>query len=151
METCIGCNFAGGTDTPPGGLLVRTDRWILNHCIGPLGLSTLVLAPTRHVVRVADLTDTEVHEFAELMQQAARLIDSILGPEQTYVCLWSHGPDGPHHLHWVVQPVSRELVDLYAGRRSEALQLAMFEADEYPERSEIEAFCQTARGLLSAR
>jgi ATP adenylyltransferase len=149
MEPCIGCDFANDVTAPPGGFLLRTERWMLNHCIGPLGLGTLVLAPVRHVVRVTELTDVELHEYARLMHSAATVIDAILGPEQTYVCLWSHGSEGPRHLHWIVQPVSDELVDLYGGKRSEELQLAMFEADAYPERSEIEAFCQEARGLLS--
>lgn len=147
MEPCIGCDYARGDDTPPGGILVRSDNWLMNHCTGPLGLGTLVLAPTRHVVRVTDLTETEVDEFAGLMRQGVRAIDSILHPEQTYVCLWSHGPDGPRHLHWIVQPVNRDLVGRYAGKRSEELQLAMFEADEYPDIAEIEAFCRSARGL----
>jgi ATP adenylyltransferase len=148
MEPCIGCGFGSGTDSPPGGVLLRSDHWMMNHCIGPLGLGTLVLAPVRHVERVAELSEVETHELADLMRLAAKVIDEILAPEQTYVCMWSHGPHGPRHLHWIVQPVSRDLVQLHGGKTSEELQLAMFEAQAYPDRVDIEAYCDRVRALL---
>ena len=35
----------------------------VEHCIGPLGVGTLIVKPKRHVVHVADLTEPEVAEM----------------------------------------------------------------------------------------
>jgi diadenosine tetraphosphate (Ap4A) HIT family hydrolase len=104
-----------------------------------------VVAPRRHVTRVPDLVAEEVAELGDVLHRTALVIDRLATPEQVYVCVWSHGEDGPKHLHWVVQPVGTELVERYGGRRSEALQLAMFEADEYPDPDEVRSFCDRAR------
>lgn len=135
MDTCLGCAFAIGEETPPGGVLVRTDSWMVNHCVGSLGVGTLVIAPTRHVTRVSALTEPEVEELGRLIRRCSQIVEALVTAEQTYVCLWSHGPDGPKHLHWVVQPVTKELVEAYAGKRSEELQSAMFEANEHPSKN----------------
>ncbi len=36
----------------PGGLSYRTDLWLVEHGIGPLGLVTLILRPERQVTAV---------------------------------------------------------------------------------------------------
>lgn len=149
MESCLGCDFASGRETPPGGVVLRTGSWIVNHCVGPLGLGTLVVAPTRHATRVTELTEPEVEELGRLLRRCCQVIEALLVPEQTYVCLWSHGPDGPRHLHWVVQPVTADLVEAHGGKRSEELQLAMFEAADHPNRADVEAFCAEARSHLA--
>lgn len=122
---------------------------MVNHGVGPLGIGTLVIAPTRHVTRVSALTETEVDELGRLIRKCSQVVEALVTAEQTYVCLWSHGPDGPKHLHWVVQPVTEELVQAHAGKRSEELQSAMFKANEHASRDDIEAVCTRARTILA--
>lgn len=144
-EPCLGCDLLSGATDAPGGFVYETDRWVVNHCVGPLGLGTLVVAPRRHVVRVSDLDRQEVEELGQVLHRSASVLDDLLSPTQVYVCLWSHGETGPKHLHWVVQPVSEAVVRRHGGKRSEALQLAMFQAEEYPPDVEVVAFCVAAR------
>ena len=128
--------------------MIETKRWVVNHCLGPLGLGTLVAVPKRHVVRVAELNDEEASELGPLLKRTASILTALTAPEQVYVCLWSHGGKEGKHLHWIIQPVSTETVRRFGGLRSEALQAAMFEAGEYPEDSAVEEFCAQARLTL---
>jgi ATP adenylyltransferase len=148
--TCLGCDLIAGVRPLPGGIVTETNRWVVNHCLGPLGLGTLVASPQRHVVRVAELNDEEASELGPLLKRTASILTALTTPEQIYVCLWSHGGSEGKHLHWIIQPVGTETVQRYNGLRAEALQAAMFEAGEYPEASAIEAFCAQARLTFEA-
>ena len=130
--------------------MTETKRWVVNHCLGPLGLGTMVAVPRRHVVRVAELNDEEASELGPLLKRIASKLTALTTSEQVYVCLWSHGGSEGKHLHWIIQPVSTETVRRYGGLRSEALQAAMFEAGEYPEDRAIEEFCAQARLTFEA-
>jgi ATP adenylyltransferase len=130
--------------------VTETERWVVNHCLGPLGLGTLVAVPKRHVVRVAELNDEEASELGPLLKRTASVLTALTTPEQVYVCLWSHGGSEGKHLHWIIQPVSTETVQRYGGLHSEALQAAMFENGEYPEESAVEEFCAQARLAFEA-
>jgi diadenosine tetraphosphate (Ap4A) HIT family hydrolase len=55
VEGCISCDLLAGRRPCPGGLIDETERWAVNHCVGPLGVGTLIVAPKRHVVHVWDL------------------------------------------------------------------------------------------------
>jgi hypothetical protein len=83
-----------------------------------------------------------------LLAACAALVDELLSPEQTYVCLWSHAGGEPRHLHHVVQPVSRALMD-ELGARGPRLQARMFDAGAPPPAEEVEAFAHRARHALS--
>jgi len=146
--TCLSCDLIAGVRPLAGGIVTETKRWVVNHCLGPLGLGTLVAVPKRHVVSVAELNDEEAGELGPLLKRIASILTALTTPEQVYVCLWSHGRSEGKHLHWIIQPVRTETVQRYDGLRSEALQAAMFEAGEYPEDSAIEAFCAQARLTL---
>lgn len=50
-----------------------------------------------------------------LLRDTARVVEAVCRPEQTSVCLWSHGPAARRHLHVAVQPVTAELVARYGG------------------------------------
>ena len=62
MENCLACDLASGRLPLPGGLIHRTGGWLVEHCVGPLGLGTLIVKPGRHVTAVADLTQGEAAE-----------------------------------------------------------------------------------------
>ncbi len=145
VDGCLGCEIVAGRREVPGGILHQTTRWIVNHAVGRLNLGTLVAAPRDHVVAVADLDDVASVELGPLLRAAARVVEEICRPEQTYVCVWSHGLTERRHLHILVQPVTTALVAQYGGLRSEQLQARVLASGEPPEPAEVERFCAAAR------
>jgi diadenosine tetraphosphate (Ap4A) HIT family hydrolase len=142
---CLGCDLMSGRRHLPGGVVHETPSWVVNHAVGSMNLGTLILAPREHVVAVADLPDAAVAEMGPLLRAIARVVESICRPEQTYVCLWSHGDAARRHLHIAVQPVTTELVHRYGGVRSEQLQARILASGEQPADADVEAFCDEAR------
>jgi diadenosine tetraphosphate (Ap4A) HIT family hydrolase len=131
----------------PGGVIHETAGWSVEHCVGPLGVGTLLLKPKRHVTRVAELTDDEAGELGPLLRRSAAVVDELVDPEQVYTCLWSHAGGTPVHIHYVVFPATRELMDEH-GDYGPHLQVAMFDADIAPPEPEVEAFADRARAAF---
>ena len=148
VEGCLGCDVVSGRLQVPGGLLHQSDHWVVNHVVGSMNLGTLVLSPRDHVVAVADLTVEAADELGPLLRRTAKVVESILEPEQTYVSSWAHGEQGRKHLHIVVQPVTSETVAEYDGALSEQLQAKMLLAGKESARDEVERFCQQAASVL---
>ena len=71
-------------------------------------------------------------------------------PEQVYTCLWSHAGGTPVHIHYVVQPVTRAMMDEH-GAHGPALQLAMFERGDLPPEAQVDAFADRARAAFGAQ
>ncbi len=150
MEECLACDLASGRQPLPGGLIHRTNHWLVEHCVGPLGLGTLIVKPERHVTAVADLTEAEARELGPLLRQASRIVAGLVEAEQTYNCLWSHAGGRPVHIHYVVQPVTRQQMqdnDAYGP----ALQMAMFDKGEAPSREDVEEIAERARRAFKSR
>jgi len=145
---CLACDLASGRLSLPGGVIAETDYWYVEHCVGPLGVGALVVKPKRHLIRVSQLTDSEAAELGPLLCKSAAVVDEILAPEQVYVCLWSHAGGEPVHIHYVVQPVSAELMSEY-GLHGPRLQVAMFDRGEEPPLGEVEAFATRARAAFT--
>jgi diadenosine tetraphosphate (Ap4A) HIT family hydrolase len=142
---CLGCDIVAGRRPPPGGFVHETTRWVVNHVVGSMNLGTLVIAPREHVLAVADLDDGAAAELGPLVRDTTRVVEAICRPEQTYVCLWSHGDAARRHLHIAVQPVTAEVVARYGGLRSEQLQARMLAGGEKADIAEVERFCERAR------
>ncbi len=83
-----------------------------------------------------------------MLRAAARVVEALCEPEQTYVCLWSHGPDGRKHLHFAVQPVTADVVARYGGLRAEQLQARMLASGGRRDAAEVERLCERARELF---
>jgi diadenosine tetraphosphate (Ap4A) HIT family hydrolase len=128
VDGCLACDLAEGRVPLPGGVIHESTHWFVEHCVGPLGVGTLLLKPKRHVIRVSDLTNAEAGELGPLLQRSAAVVDELVQPEQVYTCLWSHAGGTPVHIHYVVQPATRELMDAY-GVYGPNLQVAMFDGD----------------------
>jgi diadenosine tetraphosphate (Ap4A) HIT family hydrolase len=141
---CLACGLASGEVPLPGGLIHETTRWRVEHCVGPLGVGTLVVKPKRHVLHVADLDDAESEEMGPLLRRVAAAVGDLTDADQVYVCLWSHGPA---HVHYVVQPVTAEDVAAF-GAHGPGLQAAMFARGEPVDRAAAGAFAQRARARL---
>lgn len=148
MTDCLACDLTAGRAPLPGGEIHRTARWVVEHCLGPLGLGTLVVKPLRHVVHVADLDADEAVEMGPLLHAAARVVTELVTPEQVYVSLWSHAGGVPGHIHYIVQPVTRPVMDL-VGTRGAALQAAMFRANVVPPAEAVAVIADRARAIFS--
>lgn len=146
---CLACDLVDGRAALPGGRLHRTSRWVVEHCVGPLGLGSLIAKPERHVVSVGDLDDDEAAELGPLLRRTAQVARALVDAEQVYVCLWSHAGAVPGHIHYVVQPVTREQVALHGGLHGPALQVEMFRRNQTPAAEEIELIADRARALFA--
>jgi diadenosine tetraphosphate (Ap4A) HIT family hydrolase len=141
LKGCIACDLTHGRRDLPGGLIYESDRWRVEHCVGPLGVGTLVVKPTRHVERIADLTSEEAAEMGVILHRASGVVSALTKASQVYVCLWSHGPA---HIHFVVQPETEAVVKAF-GAWGPALQAEMFERGELPDHEGVEKFASSAR------
>ena len=139
VGSCLACELTSGVREPPGGPIHETEEWRVEHCVGPLGVGTLIVKPTRHVVHVADLTESEAAELGPLLRRAAQVVSELSSPTQVYVTLWS---SGPVHIHWVVQPVTP---DQEARARGPALQAAMFARGASVDHREAARYAERAR------
>jgi diadenosine tetraphosphate (Ap4A) HIT family hydrolase len=148
VEGCLSCDLAAGRLELPGGVIHETTNWFVEHTVGPLGVGTLIVKPKRHVTRVSELTEHEAGELGLLLVRAASVLDDLLEPEQVYICLWSHAGGTPVHIHYVVQPVTRRLMDQHRSYGPH-LQVAMFEADVASPKAEVEAFAERARSAFA--
>jgi diadenosine tetraphosphate (Ap4A) HIT family hydrolase len=148
MEGCLACDLTEGRRDLPGGTIFETGGWIVEHCVGPLGVGTLVVKPRRHVVHLWELTEEEADALGPLLVRVGTVVADLTRPEQVYVALWSHSGGVPGHIHFVVQPVTRRRMDEYDQLYGPMLQLAMFERSEPLDRTETESFAHTARAAL---
>ena len=83
----MACDLAEGKLPLPGGRLHETTHWVVEHCVGPLGLGTLIVKPRRHVTSVSDLTDDEASELGPLLRTASLVAGELVPAEQVYNCL----------------------------------------------------------------
>lgn len=142
MDGCVACDLTSGRAVLPGGTIAREAGWVVEHCVGPLGLGTLVVKPERHVVHVADLTEEEAAAMGRLLQQAARIVTELCDPDQVYVSLWSDAERRPRHIHYVVQPVDQEAMVRH-NAHGPKLQASMFDNDP-PDPARVEEFAARA-------
>jgi diadenosine tetraphosphate (Ap4A) HIT family hydrolase len=147
MEDCLGCDLTSGKVDLPGGRIYATNHWIVEHCVGPLGVGTLIVKPLRHCTRFWELTPEEASEIGPLLSLVGSAIRSLLEPDQLYICLWSHAGWAAGHLHFVLQPSWNHYQGEY-GRPGPFLQVNMFEANVEPPRDEVEAFAVRAREIM---
>ena len=136
-------------ETAPGGCIHRTEHWFVDHCVGPLGIGTLIIKPNRHVVHVSDLQAPEAAELGVVLQQASAVVTALERPEQVYTALWSHMDAVPRHIHFVVQPVTRARMEEHEGRYGVRLQIEMFDRGISPDSAEAAAFADRARAAWS--
>jgi diadenosine tetraphosphate (Ap4A) HIT family hydrolase len=122
---------------------------VVEHCVGPLGLGTLIVKPERHVTAVADLNDAEAAELGPLLRLAARVATVLVDADQVYTCLWSHAGAVPGHVHYVVQPVTAEQV-AETGLHGPALQMQLFRDNQAPPESSVAELAERARALFAA-
>jgi len=146
VDGCVACELLDGCVRCPGGRIAETPGWAVEHCVGPLGVGTLIVKPKRHVVHVWELDEDEAAELGPLLRRTAGAVAAVFDPHQVYVCLWSHAGNVPGHIHWVVQPVP---ASEDPGRRGPHLQAAMFDAGEMPDPAAVEVAAARLRAALA--
>jgi diadenosine tetraphosphate (Ap4A) HIT family hydrolase len=144
LSDCGACKSIA-LETAPGGCIHKTEHWFVDHCVGPLGVGTLIVKPNRHVVHVSELQAAEAAELGVVLQQAAAVVTELERPEQVYVTLWSHLHVVPGHIHFVVQPATLARMDEHDGRHGIRLQVEMFDRGIDPDPAEAVAFADRAR------
>ena len=97
--------------------------------------------------RVSGLGHEEAAELGPLLLRTGAVVDELVKPDQVYTCLWSHAGGAPVHIHYVVQPATRELMARY-DEYGPHLQVAMFDAEIYPPETEVAAFAEQARAAF---
>jgi diadenosine tetraphosphate (Ap4A) HIT family hydrolase len=146
MDGCMACDLTSGLAALPGGTIARELGWVVEHCVGPLGVGTLVVKPERHVVHLADLTVEEAAAMGRILHHAAKVVTELCDPDQVYVALWSHAERRPGHIHYVVQPVDQEAMAKHDAHGPK-LQVAMFDTGDIPDPSAVEEFTARARDV----
>jgi diadenosine tetraphosphate (Ap4A) HIT family hydrolase len=145
--SCLACDLASGRRLLPGGLIYRTASWLVEHCVGPLGLGTLIVKPERHVTAVADLSLAEAAELGPLLVLASRVAGQLAPASQVYNCLSSHAGGVPSHLHYVIQPVTPGQMSEH-GCYGPSLQVAMFGSGSAPDAGDVATVADRARRLF---
>jgi diadenosine tetraphosphate (Ap4A) HIT family hydrolase len=151
---CLACELIEQPDQVPGGRIATLGAWVVEHCVGPLGVGTVVVKPRRHVIHLADLDPVEVAELGPVLARVARAVtvaSSEAGdpPGQVYACLWSHAQRAPGHIHFVVQPVGEAVMTHYDAH-GPGLQVRMFNADEPMDPASMAAAAERIRTHLNA-
>lgn len=149
---CLACELIENPGQVPGGRIATIGHWVVEHCVGPLGVGTVVVKPIRHVIHLAQLEPTEAAELGPLLARVARAVtlgSSEAGSpsSQVYVCLWSHAEREPGHIHFVIQPVGDAVMAQHDAHGPE-LQVRMFEASEPMERQAMVDAAERIRSHL---
>ena len=148
MSECYACSLANGTENLLGGLIAETQFWRVEHCMGSLGVGTLIIKPKRHVLHVWALSEAEAREMGLILKEASRVVKAITDCDQTYICLWSHAGWTPGHIHYVIQPAYNSQQEQFS-HPGPVLQKEMFAQNEPLVASEVKTFCQKARTIFS--
>jgi diadenosine tetraphosphate (Ap4A) HIT family hydrolase len=148
MIDCYACNLVDGTENLIGGLIAETELWRVEHCMGSLGIGTLIVKPKRHILHVWELSKLEAQEMGLLLRQASQVVQTMTNCDQTYVCLWSHAGWTPVHIHYVIQPAYNSQKEQFSNP-GPVLQREMFAQKEPLIVAEVEAFCDRAREIWS--
>jgi diadenosine tetraphosphate (Ap4A) HIT family hydrolase len=149
----MACDLVEHPEDVPGGRVASIGGWVVEHCIGPLGIGTMVVKPVRHVVHLSELDADEVADLGPVLTRVARAVELAAAevgepPSQVYASLWSHAERTPGHIHFVVQPVGKALMQRFDAHGPE-LQMRMFKANEPLDPSLMAAAAERVRAHLA--
>jgi len=146
---CLACDLTAGRVPLPGGRIHETWHWVVEHCIGTLGIGTVIAKPFRHVLPFAELTPGEASAFGVLMRAVTAAVTGETECDQTCICQWAHPGWEPGHLHFVVRPaynLQRERFE----RPGPFLQVEMYNRAEPIDEAAVAEFCSRIRARLAS-
>jgi diadenosine tetraphosphate (Ap4A) HIT family hydrolase len=104
--------------------------------------------PRRHVTAVAEFSDAEAEELGPLLRRTSSVVSQLVEAEQVYNCLWSHAGGVRGHLHYVVQPVTKQQMSAFDAY-GPGLTLAMSRSGQMPDVDDVERVAERARRLFA--
>ncbi len=81
MKKCLACDLMNEKAELPGGRIYQTAYWVVEHCIGPFGVGSMIVKPKRHCIHFWELTAEETRELGPLLRRASATIRAILNPD----------------------------------------------------------------------
>jgi diadenosine tetraphosphate (Ap4A) HIT family hydrolase len=101
-STCFACQTVQGEATAPGGIVYQNEYWFADHCIGAMGVGSIVVKTKAHRENLWELTLEESTTLGTTLRLLSEAIVHALGAERVYVSLWVD--QSPYHVHFVLQP-----------------------------------------------
>jgi diadenosine tetraphosphate (Ap4A) HIT family hydrolase len=102
VEGCLACDANAGRLEVPGGMILETEHWLADHCIGPFGVGAVVVKTKEHIEDLWRLPDEVAEEPGPFLSRISGAIVEGLGAERAYLTMWVDKP--PLHVHMVVYP-----------------------------------------------
>ncbi len=144
-QECLTCRIERGEIEVPGGLVYRDDDWAVDHCIGPAGVGAMVVRARRHVESLWDLSDREARSIGLVIRGVSGAIVAALRAERVYVSLWVDRK--PYHVHWVLWPRYKGMMERYGGGGLE-LQSGLW-SEGPPEPAEVAKAAAKVKAVLA--
>jgi len=98
---CVACLLNADPSGAPGGRILSTERWVLEHIVAPIPLvGWLILRTVRHTEGIVGLDPAEGAELGRLLATLPKMLQEVSGAEQVYVCVFTEVV--PHlHIHLI--------------------------------------------------
>ncbi|MGE0710832.1 MAG: HIT family protein [Planctomycetota bacterium] len=100
-DECVACALTKDPRAVPGGRILETSRWHLEHAVAPVPLpGWLILRTIRHTEGITGLDAAEGAELGRLLQLVPQVLKEVTGAERIYVCCFTEVL--PHlHIHLI--------------------------------------------------
>ena len=85
VEGCLACDLTAGRKDLPGGRIYANKHWVVESCVGPLPVGTLIIKPLRHVLTFPDLTEQEAAEYGPLLHKVSRVVKELAKAESELI------------------------------------------------------------------
>ena len=126
MSDCLACLLNNNPNLVPGGRITETKHWIVEHCLGSLGIGSLVIKTKTHKEDLTEGFKEELVELAVLLSKTHGALESVLKPDRIYIAKWGETTE---HLHFVIQPVDKKTKQRFDAK-GPLLQARMLEQGE---------------------
>ena len=141
VEDCLACDLTAGRQDLPGGRIHETAHWIVEHCIGPLGVGTRIREQRSLMGRVLD-NELEVTAYDPPRRFTLKgrsgpvplSIDHELVEEDGKTVLRVHGQAEPGALFKLAEPMIKRTAEQELRTDFERLK-GRLEAGGYPSES----------------
>jgi diadenosine tetraphosphate (Ap4A) HIT family hydrolase len=96
---CIDCKIYRGELIPPGGIIFKNDKWVLNHAEKKIP-GHLILKPIKHYLSIAEFDQQLTDDLGWIFKWINNAILSVCKPDKVYTA--SFGDRFPYvHFHFI--------------------------------------------------